>query len=90
MEKLKARVMKCFQAASDSSGCRMKVEEEMVYADLVNNLPLAREYHMYMEKMMGIAVPMDGPTLGSTDFVSDLSPVDLYLTFFSDGADWTG
>ncbi|POW01599.1 hypothetical protein PSTT_12367 [Puccinia striiformis] len=68
MEKLKARVMKCFQAASDSSGCRIKVEEEMVYADLVNNLPLAQEYHKYMENVMGIAVPMDGPTLGSTDF----------------------
>jgi len=68
MEKLKARVMKCFQAASDASGCRMKIEEEMVYADLINNPPLAKEYHEYMEKIMGISVPMGGPTLGSTDF----------------------
>ncbi|KAA1079082.1 hypothetical protein PGT21_030934 [Puccinia graminis f. sp. tritici] len=68
MEKLKSRVMKCFQAASDSSNCRMKIQEEMLYADLVNNPPLAKEYHKYMENIMGIAVPMDGPALGSTDF----------------------
>lgn len=77
MEKLKARVMKCFQAASDASGCRMKIEEEMVYADLINNPPLAKEYHEYMEKIMGIAAPMEGPTLGSTDFVSDISLIHV-------------
>jgi hypothetical protein len=48
----------------------MKIQEEMLYADLVNNPPLAKQYHKYMENVMGIAVPMDGPTLGSTDFVS--------------------
>lgn len=68
MEKLKARVFKCFQAAADSTGCKYKMEEEMVYADLVNNQPLAQEYRKYMENRMGIQVPTEGPALGSTDF----------------------
>ncbi|MBW0512357.1 hypothetical protein O181_052072 [Austropuccinia psidii MF-1] len=68
MEKLKQRVLRCFKAAAESSGCHYEIKEEMVYSDLRSNTPLGREYRRYMEAKMGIEVPAKGPILGSTDF----------------------
>ncbi|ODO04758.1 hypothetical protein I350_05368 [Cryptococcus amylolentus CBS 6273] len=67
---LRGKVVACFKAAAEATGCTMKVkaEEDEVYADLRNNEPMAYSYQAFMENVIGQKITMGGMSTASTDF----------------------
>ncbi|ODN97329.1 hypothetical protein L198_03892 [Cryptococcus wingfieldii CBS 7118] len=67
---LRDKVVACFKAAAEATGCTMEVkaEEDEVYADLRNNEPMAYSYQAFMENVIGQKITMGGMSTASTDF----------------------
>lgn len=66
---LRARVYKCFEAAAEATGCKIKMKDTMAYSDLRNNALLTDEFVAYMVKEEGHVFSSNVPAAGSTDFV---------------------
>ncbi len=78
LDELKTRVIDCFTAAANATGCRLEYRwGELRYAALKNNLTLARLFRDNMEQL-GRPMPLADPdhALGSSDMgnVSQLVP----------------
>lgn len=78
---LRDRVYKCFKAAAEATGCKMKLKETMSYADLKNNSLLADRFLEYMKDEEGMDLSGELPTQGSTDFVRSHCQWRISLTF---------
>lgn len=67
---LRTRVIKCFKAAAEATGCTYKVHapETEVYAELRNNTPLADAYADFMTGTFKQTIGREGITTASTDF----------------------
>jgi len=65
---LRERVERCFKAAAEATGCKVKIEWSFAYYDLRNNDSLGKEYAAYLSERHGMEIRSDIPPLGSTDF----------------------
>ena len=78
LDELKQKVLNCFIGAATASGAQLKYKwDEVRYAPMRNNLPLARLFTENMQSLgRKIAFPRPGSGFGSTDMgnVSQLVP----------------
>ncbi|WVQ74470.1 hypothetical protein IAR50_004071 [Cryptococcus sp. DSM 104548] len=67
---LRGKVISCFKAAAEATGCTMKVtaDDNEIYADLRNNEPMAYSYQAFMQDVIGQKIIMEGMSTASTDF----------------------
>ncbi|KAL7416259.1 amidohydrolase [Mrakia frigida] len=61
------RVVNCFEAAAEATGCTFKVQKDALYTDLRNSTVLGREYTSAMGDLFGAPIKAQ-PAGGSTDF----------------------
>lgn len=62
------RVRRCLEAGALASGCKIQLEENNAYADLVVNKPLCSQFRDHMEVLGGKLLEFDDePMSGSTD-----------------------
>ncbi|KAJ4469583.1 hypothetical protein J3R30DRAFT_3661636 [Lentinula aciculospora] len=61
------RVRKCFEAAALATGCTVKIDQELPYYDLKNNLVLARIFSRVVQTKYGQSVTTND-SAASTDF----------------------
>ncbi|KAJ9151758.1 Peptidase M20 domain-containing protein 2 [Pleurostoma richardsiae] len=76
---LRARVERIFEAAADSTGCKVELDWNALYEDVVSNGMLAEQYRQYMLKHLGMEpnkmLPLDEARIahdqpGCSDFGS--------------------
>ncbi|HLG00595.1 MAG TPA: M20 family metallopeptidase [Acidimicrobiia bacterium] len=79
LERLRARVLACFEGAAAAAGCELEHRFLGPYADLVTNAPLAAAYRANAEGLGRVFIDPDEvkvPAVGSTDMgnVSQIVP----------------
>lgn len=67
-ERVMQRIQLCARAAASATGCYVKDSWDTPYQTLVNNVPLANEYALYMGKHQNEQVPWSDIPTASTDF----------------------
>jgi len=68
LEELKAKVIKCAEAAALASGCSVEYAETLLYAERRNNMTMARTFQKHIESLgETIVEPDPNASVGSSD-----------------------
>jgi amidohydrolase len=83
LEKVRDRVMNCFEAGATASGAALEVTPHTVYADMIHDEQLAHLYRVNAEALgrsfVDLGPPMDAGTLLMTRFSTDMGNVSYAM-----------